>query len=373
MTVEMRPLGVRCNLGCEYCYQEPERLSGNDRGRYSIEAMIATADEHDTRFSVFGGEPLLVPIRDLERIWRFGLHRFGQNGIQTNGTLITERHYELFQKYKVHVGFSIDGPDELNAVRASRSKSRTTLELTRRSCDWLRRCLSENLVSASLIVTLTRSNAAPDRRDRLLRWLSDLDGQGLKSARIHLLESEDDQIRKKWGLTPQENIEVLDQICALGKELKNIQFDILSDIRKLLLGRSNDVTCVWNSCDFLNTRAVQGIESDGSSSNCGRTNKEGVDYVKADGQSFERSLALYFTPQTEGGCNGCRWFAFCRGHCPGTAIDQDWRNRTEHCEVWKHLFERVEDDLLSAGIQPISDDLGQREALEWSLLRQWTR
>ncbi len=28
----------------------------------------------------------------------------------------------------------------------------------------------------------------------------------------------------------------------------------------------------------------------------------------------------------------------CKGQCPGTAIDRDWRNRSEHCAVWKALF-----------------------------------
>ena len=41
---------------------------------------------------------------------------------------------------------------------------------------------------------------------------------------------------------------------------------------------------------------------------------------------------------------GCRFFAFCKGHCPGTAIHGDWRNRTVHCRFWYALFERIERD-----------------------------
>ena len=35
----------------------------------------------------------------LEDLWAFGLERFGGNGIQTNATLITDRHIALFRKY----------------------------------------------------------------------------------------------------------------------------------------------------------------------------------------------------------------------------------------------------------------------------------
>ena len=82
------------------------------------------------------------------------------------------------------------------------------------------------------------------------------------------------------------------------------------------------------------TRAVQGIEGTGRLSNCGRTNKDGVDFVKAATPGYERYIALYQTPQDQGGCSGCRFFIFCKGQCPGTAMNGDWRNKTEHCDLW---------------------------------------
>ena len=67
----------------------------------------------------------------------------------------------------------------------------------------------------------------------------------------------------------------------------------------MLLGQDQSTTCVWNACDPYTTRAVQGIEGHGQRSNCGRTNKDGIDFVKADREGFERYLALYPRP-------GCR-------------------------------------------------------------------
>jgi uncharacterized protein len=28
MSVELRPLGVKCNIRCSYCYQDPQREAG---------------------------------------------------------------------------------------------------------------------------------------------------------------------------------------------------------------------------------------------------------------------------------------------------------------------------------------------------------
>jgi len=110
---------------------------------------------------------------------------------------------------------------------------------------------------------------------------------------------------------------------------------------------------------------VQGVEGNGQSSNCGRTNKEGIGFIKAETAGYERYLALYRTPQSENGCAGCRFFLMCKGQCPGTSIDGDWRNRTEHCEEWMHLFGVIERRMIVAGkipltIQPVRFELEQR-------------
>jgi uncharacterized protein len=60
----------------------------------------------------------------------------------------------------------------------------------------------------------------------------------------------------------------------------------------------------------------------------------------------------------------------CKGQCPGTAIDGDWRNRTEHCSVWMSVYEQLEQELLDEGRRPLSLD-PMREEIESELVRQW--
>jgi uncharacterized protein len=112
------------------------------------------------------------------------------------------------------------------------------------------------------------------------------------------------------------------------------------------------------------------VEGHGQRSNCGRTNKDGIDFVKAAAPGFERYIALYLTPQADGGCQGCRFFLMCKGQCPGTAIDGDWRNRTEHCEVWKAIYGVLEEEMKAAGTAPLSIS-PRRETIERGALAAW--
>jgi uncharacterized protein len=66
-------LGVRCNIACHYCYQNPQRDAGNVATSYSIERMQEAVEQEGGPFTLFGGEPLLVPEDDLEKIWAWGL------------------------------------------------------------------------------------------------------------------------------------------------------------------------------------------------------------------------------------------------------------------------------------------------------------
>jgi uncharacterized protein len=114
MSIEVRPLGVKCNIQCQYCYQNPQRDAGNIPTTFDLEKMKESLARAGSSFTIFGGEPLLVPERVLEELWAFGYERFGSNGIQTNGTLINDRHIRLFKQYSVNVGISVDGREDLN-------------------------------------------------------------------------------------------------------------------------------------------------------------------------------------------------------------------------------------------------------------------
>lgn len=370
MTVELRPLGIKCNIQCHYCYQNPQRDAGNILHNYDLDLMKKSVEREGGPFTIFGGEPLVIPESILENLWEWGLNKYGTNGIQTNGVLINDNHIQLFKKYKVKVGVSIDGPDELNDVRWAGSLSRTR-EATKKSLHAIEK-LVENGIIPSLIITLHQVNASSKMIAKLCEWIKGLDSLGIKGVRLHVLEAENEFIRLKYSLSPQENITVFSTLLSLESELKNIKFIVFKDMRNLMLGEDSLCTCVWNACDPYTTRAVRGVEGNGQRSNCGRTNKEGIDFVKSSYAGYERYIALYNTPQEFGGCKSCRFFLVCKGQCPGTAIDGDWRNRTEYCEVWKKLFINLEYQLLNEGKIPISVH-SLRTDLEKAFISNWSK
>ncbi len=368
MTVELRPLGVKCNIQCQYCYQNPQRNAGNVASHYDLNKMKAAIEKIGQPFGLFGGEALLVPEADLEELWSWGFQKFGSNSLQTNGTLITDNHIRLFKQYNVRVGISIDGPDELNDVRWAGTLERTR-QRTAQTIAAIDRLCQEG-IPPKLIITLHQGNASRDKLPILQAWVKSLEKLGITTVRLHILEVEAELIKKQYALSLEENLEAFISFYELEKTLTTLKFDIFQEMRKLLLGQDDYTSCVWNACDPYTTQAVQGIEGYGQRSNCGRTNKDGIDFVKSSTEGYERYLALYQTPQEYGGCKGCRFFLMCKGQCPGTAIDGDWRNRSEYCEVWKGLYEHLETELIQQEIVPLSID-NKREQLEQILLETW--
>lgn len=369
MSVELKPLGIKCNIQCQYCYQNPMRDAGNKTQPYDLEKVKAAIVREGGPFSLFGGEALLMPESDLRSLWSWGLEVFGRNSLQTNGTLIDESHIRLFKSFKVGVGISVDGPEELNDARWAGTLARTR-EATLRTHAAIELLCREG-IPPGLIVTLHRGNASRDKLPRMLVWFKHLEEIGIRSVRLHLLEVDASTVADTYALSLDECAEALLGLLSFEqRELKILHFDLFRDMRDLLVGEDEKTACIWNACDPYTTAAVHGVEGDGQSTNCSRTNKEGIDFLKSNTQGFERYLVLYRTPQELGGCQGCRFFLMCKGQCPGTALDGDWRLRSSYCEVWKRVFEHLEIRLLSEGIIPISVR-ADRSDLEALFLRSW--
>jgi uncharacterized protein len=181
-----------------------------------------------------------------------------------------------------------------------------------------------------------------------------LDAKGVWSINLHLLEVDDPKVRATMALSDDDNVNALLAFMRLQGTMK-LRFDLFTEMAALLMGK-HDANCIWQGCDPLTTPAVRGVDGLGGQQNCGRTNKDGVSWVKTNGAGNERYLMLHATPQADGGCQGCRFFFACKGQCPGTAIDGDWRNRTEHCQIWYRLLTHIETELRLAGQTPVSID-----------------
>lgn len=372
--IEVLPVGVTCNLRCDYCYEQPER-DKQAVHQYDRELVLKGLETAQGFWQVFGGEPLLLRFEDLDELLTLGYEKWGYTGLQTNGTLITPKHIELFIRCKTQVGISVDGPGALNDSRWA-----GTLDATRKATaktEWaieeLARLAREGHpnIGPTIITTLHSGNVSEEHWPTFEAWLRHLDAIGVTFINMHFLEL--DHLASKWNLSDDDLTRVMLKLWDLSFELKTLKFLNFTELIELLRGNDRESMCLWRACDPWSTSAVQGLSNEGEPSNCTRGTKDGVNWLPAEGSGtedrweigdfttnrlHERQLSLYVTPEEDGGCQGCRFWMMCQGYCPGSgqAADapQDWRVKSSHCRSIKAQFTEAEKRLVAVGETPIS-------------------
>lgn len=351
-----------CNGACRSCYERRIRMTQGSQG-YDLEAMLATFKHEAERTRpddrkkhsapcVHGGEPLMFKLDDLRTILKMMFDLYGRTGIQTNGILLTDEHLGMFKEFKTGVGVSIDGDTAtLNRGRwndGDISESRVQ-ELTDLTLGNMARAKAAGL-DVSAIVVLRRYNAAPHRIDELLRFLLRLEKMGVRSLRTNEVIVFEDRFRDE-ELTEAELGRAFIRLADLCFEDAGRQWYPYRDIVKMWT-EGGDATCVFNACDIWKTGAETAITADGSLGVClkGGAALDGIQALAADIGGTERARALPAIPQDQGGCHGCEFWGLCGGGCPGSGINNDWRNRTRFCGAYKILFGHVRSRL--KGLMP---------------------
>jgi uncharacterized protein len=112
-----------CNLSCSYCYVE----DGAENGKMDSATLEKMTEQlgkvnHGRKSGIIwhGGEPLKMPM-DFYEYARYVQHWVEKkedtkfdNCLQSNGTLLTEEWAEFLRDSHFSIGFSLDGPEEIN-------------------------------------------------------------------------------------------------------------------------------------------------------------------------------------------------------------------------------------------------------------------
>lgn len=124
-TIIVQPTSL-CPFACTYCYL-PQRHLKRDMPP-TVAAAVAAGIEPGwppVEAVWHGGEPLAVGPRRLAALLEpfEPLRRAGrvQHKVQTGATLVTDAWCELFERYEIGVGVSIDGPRQANRHRVDRA------------------------------------------------------------------------------------------------------------------------------------------------------------------------------------------------------------------------------------------------------------
>ena len=143
----------RCNINCDYCYYfNKNDLSWKDRPIFiskevveNFASFLSQGIEElkipHARVTFHGGEPLMLGkerFSDMCSIILQKCHKKVFFSIQTNGILIDVDWLEIFKKFDISVGLSLDGPQEYHDKHRVSKKGRGTYQKVIEKLDLLR-------------------------------------------------------------------------------------------------------------------------------------------------------------------------------------------------------------------------------------------
>lgn len=358
-----------CNLGCTYCYEEPDREMKQKQidNEYDLDLIMERLEEwKEIRPTeppgMHGGEPLLLRKEHLEQIFSYIYENWDQkrSHIQTNGTLIDCDHIEMFKKYNVSVGVSCDGPEELNRERVARSGGEdVTDHMTKRTHAAIDRLIEEG-IGCGVIVVIHKGNAGDDEKlDALLDWMDYLTKNGASGHFNPAVPYE--SIQTDISLSAERLTEVFlrtwEWMMEPGQTHRT--WNPMRNMQNNLLGLSLK-NCVLGTCDVYNAGAAQIIMGNGETTGCGKTWEavgDGVPFLQGDStandynSTTERYEMLKQIPgkcdpeydgPDLGGMKGCKYWALTQGGCPAAGIDGDYRNRDWEHDAYHALYAEIE-------------------------------
>lgn len=306
-----------CNLACRYCYNQ-NLLQAN---RYPRELNLAKMKETALRVRrpgeavvLHGGEPLTLPLNLLEELLRFSFELCGSSSLQTNGTLVKPAHIDLFLKYNTSVGLSIDGPGELNRFRAN-------IDVTERVLENLLLMKSAG-VKVGIICVVSKANSQDPKR--LADWILELDRRGIK-GRINPCAHPSEEIQEDPERLADFYLFFAETLAKEGVK----GWSPFADVVMALQGVVS--VCTFSGCWPYSTDHGRMVLPDGSLAACLKFDRYPLAWT-----GRRESFRLEMLRSND--CQGCQFFEFCKGGCPGTALQFDWRNKDRFCPVWKALF-----------------------------------
>lgn len=342
MTLLIKPT-LACNLSCAYCYQNRllrKKDYDLDWILKTIEELVKTGQYTGDLGVLHGGEPLTLPKEDIEAIFKKIVELGLRPSIQTNGTLIDDDIIDLFKRYRVSVGVSIDGPGKLNILRAPPSVTERILENIRR--------LVDEKISVGLITVVHKYNAGTNELlDQLKAFVREMTEELGITGRLNPLGY---PAPKQYFLDPDRLAFVYRDLAKFMLE-NGYRWSPFVDLWNAITGGkcgSGSVVCIFRPCDPFNTSSALVVKGNRMITNCQRH----YPLVRDARRMTVREEILWKVPQEFGGCRGCKYFPICFGGCSANGINGDWRNRSFNCPAWRAILDYYDKVLRFMGIRP---------------------
>jgi uncharacterized protein len=165
-TLLIKPASADCNLRCKYCFyidhlekvKKTPRMS-NEVLEKLISSYFQTNQNNMYAFGWQGGEPMMMGLKFFKKAIEFQklyapTGAVISNGLQTNGTLITDEFTQFFRKYKFLLGVSLDGPPYLHDYYRKTIGQKPTHHLVIRGIEQLK----QNNVEFNILILVNNEN-----------------------------------------------------------------------------------------------------------------------------------------------------------------------------------------------------------------------
>jgi uncharacterized protein len=336
MTILVMPT-LRCNLRCAYCFQARARGAVYDV-RLDVQAVKRSTLRllHDHfgwrpgaqgyEVVLHGGEPLFISFDTLADIVIWARSIGLKVGVQTNGTLITPHHVQLFKDYGVSVGVSFDGLDDLGALRGFYRNGRdehpeVTRALNRRVAENIIRLKREGVLGGIITVVHRVNMSNPDK---LIGFFVE---HGITSVRLNPVYG------SEYDPDPEELFEFYRYVWERYKKYVK-HFSPYREMIRALMGDTNTL-CWFRGCMYYDS-FVWTVLPDGSVASCDRT--IGGEVFLRDpsnlphGDGIRRCVRLIAMLNA-----GLKYPHVHKGGCPAEAPDP--RKPSKYAKTWDMLAE----------------------------------
>ena len=341
-----------CQASCKYCFG-PHKGAAMDveTARETARFVRAIADEcgdGKVRVLFHGGEPLLAPMK----VWRallaslsFELKEYQTSFfVQSNLWALSDEFLDLFEKYGVRLGASLDGPRELCDV----NRGAGYFDRTMRAME----AAESRGHSVSVISTLTKQTLP--HAEEILTWFRDRGGSIVLHPAIQALGEQENPL----VISPAEYAEA---ICRLfpwyAENSRYIRVSTLDHFCSgVVTGRAG--VCTFGECSSM----FLAISHGGDVTVCQRMAGK-REFIM--GNIFDRpTLAQLYESepakrirererQVRERCAGCRYLERCFGGCYYNALSGGDGVIDPLCEAHKKIYAFVE--------EKISGDAGSDE------------
>lgn len=359
MTIIVKPT-YACNFRCRYCY-----LNSSTKNSHQIldvefmkdvitqvKEVVSAIPKQPVTFIWHGGEPLLWGIENYREIFSYMEDELRgidyKNAMQSNLSLIDDDYIDLFLHHDVRIGFSLDGPKDINdTLRITPNGEGTYSTIMRK----LKMCQSKGLSIGCIIVGNKKHIG---QISELYHFLCE---KNLNFKFNPLFKAGDATDNfENLGITPDEYADMCIELFNLWfyDSKHHIKESNFEEIATNLISHKPSYCMFGKNCqDNFFAIAPTGdvmpcgrfCDTDLLQHTYGNLHFEKLADILSRIKYSEAYLRSEYIENCD--CKECRFFDICHGGClhDGFIKSGNFKSKTFLCSAYKRIFNHIENQL----------------------------